>query len=948
MIRLVATLGVLLLLLLPAVDAAETPAAKTDGTPAATTMPRSMKLPLLRLPKPTAPMEEPRKEKPPEPKAETVPPPPTATPVVEPAPPEPAVPLPEVFVSEAAKTDDVRKLGEMRDWIDKQVRDASSDAEREVYEAAERQVMDRMVEVRTAGPVVESPPARGRLSDIDLPDCAQLRTCAFAMGLEADLRQSLGEGKSNDFDDTFAGIATEVGRAAYEGGPRGGAGTPERDTGTADLERTFARPKSVFDATPYHRPGKSPARRPGSVQRVVPPLPTAPRPKPKGVLIAHDRDALMAATARGFSATAAEDRLIAVTDDRALFRFVNATTEQAVEAVLAGRDHRRLDNVIVVSLADLVAAAEKYRDRWSELPGDLRHPGGLRRIFGYVVDAEARDVELIGSAEGGGAPISIDELIVGVDAVWRRGVEPMVSLEPDPNDMAGPHKSMVYSIPFSSRFAKVMLDADYEMKFITLLGRDVTLDDFPTMIGLMKGGGQVGSSYHRFWFMPSRPRPGDVVALPGGRAYLFDAGLVLRTEEMLVRGGMMIGNGAANPAGRTVAAAFTSNLAELEVAFPVIRELHALVDVTMMASIWRLTGLDLPVLHDLAGLPVAEDAVPESYAGLHHTESDGPQILAVTGGVKLGQPVTAGWLLTRSSPAVVAFLDRPELKSEVMTRRVGDAGLEAVSGGGADPAGGDERLIRASQKLAAGEVGHAYLLADRLVRENPLSEEALTFRAEAGLELGLYRLAERDLHAVQVLNRAADAARLGLVRLAIREGRVSDFAAIDVADRRELANLFLQAAVTRIAGGQDLGRSLSDLEVASRLDPDNGGVYAARASVHLDAERFPEALADLDRAIVGQPENPELHLYKTFALIRAGDYPGAVEAAGAGMPLAGPAVMFQFAFLRGLARVCRDDDPAICDRMKAGFMTVMERQKLSQAAQTRPRPSDDAMTEPYR
>ena len=73
-------------------------------------------------------------------------------------------------------------------------------------------------------------------------------------------------------------------------------------------------------------------------------------------------------------------------------------------------------------------------------------------------------------------------------------------------------------------------------------------------------------------------------------------------------------------------------------------------------------------------------------------------------------------------------------------------------------------------------------------------------------------------------------------------------------------------------------------------------------------------------------------MHKAFAMIRAADYGGAIEAAGRGMPLAGPAQMFQFAFLRGLARICRDEDPAICARMKAGFMSAIGGEPLSRTA----------------
>jgi hypothetical protein len=326
---------------------------------------------------------------------------------------------------------------------------------------------------------------------------------------------------------------------------------------------------------------------------------------PKGVRIGFQADALSAAMAVGLSARDIEARLLGAGSPDDIAQLASWSSGAAADALLQGRETVALDEVVVVSIRALVEGVETYGGDWSEMPDDLRYPGPMRRIHGYIVDRAAGDVRIVASPVGDGAPISLDELAVGADAVWRNGAEPLVSLDPDPEDMQGPHMARVAGVPFDSMFAKVMLDADYEMKFVTLLGRDVPFDDFRSGLQrLRESEGAVGVSYNRYWFVPGRPGPGDILTTPDGSAVLFDGAMVLQTEQMAATAGMLTGLGKRDPDSEAIATYFTDRMADFETAFPIFRQLHGVMDVSLMAMLWRTTGLDLPVLHTLAALPV--------------------------------------------------------------------------------------------------------------------------------------------------------------------------------------------------------------------------------------------------------------------------------------------------------------------------------------------------------
>ncbi len=852
------------------------------------------------------------------------------TPPREMAPAQPPViatePLPIEVTSHIAREKNIAKLNDMGEWIARQALKASTAEERAIYVAAGNRVIEHIQEVAqqpTGTQASTTPHTLSNQSNI-VPDCSQNTVCGYLMKINQDMTPLLKAGSvPEDTDDPFASLAYEVGRAAYETGRTQQTGATPSPRKSPVMSGTFKRQESIFDATRYYNEGQGTYRTSRRIEKRAPPPPTVsdkPKIKPKGVLISFNQDALMAAVGKGLSPLLIENQMLQATNEEALFATIDWSSEEAARLLMRGRKVRDLDDLVVVSLRELTTEAGKYRADWATLPKRLKYPGSLRRIFGYVVDETEQDVRLLGSSEGEGTPLSIDELIIGTDAVWRRGAEPMVSLEPDPNDMVGPHRAIVQGIPFDSQFAKVLLDADYEMKYVTLVGRGVSVPGFRPLVDLMISRGEQGSNLNRFWFTPAPPQAGDIITSPDGHLFLFDSRVILQTEGMLVRGGMMVGRGTHDNLASTVADTFTSNIAAFETNFPIIRELHGMMDITLMASLWRLTGLNLPVLDALADLPVTPTKVAQTYKGLHHKQVQGNISVTVAGGVNLAQGVTMGWVVPVASPHFTSFIKRPEMKAQMLSGHVAGTGLQAISASPQSSSTEKNPLLKASQKLAAGHNAHAYFIATRLLQENPFRADALSLRAEAALELELYQLTARDLHAVSALTQTSESVRLALTRVHILEGHIQEFDSLTAPDRQSLSELFLSAVVRRLTGGQNPDQSLSDIDIAIRLKPEEAAAYAMRAGLHLAAHRVPQGLEDLDRALELKPDSGPLYLMKTHALVGEKDYAGAVETATRGMPYATAENIFKLAMLRGLARTCVREGPDTCQELRQSMI----------------------------
>jgi len=138
--------------------------------------------------------------------------------------------------------------------------------------------------------------------------------------------------------------------------------------------------------------------------------------------------------------------------------------------------------------------------------GDATTIGLLTRIRGWVL-ADGR-LHLVGVVEPGRPPIPLDLLSVALELVWKRGLTPWVSLDPDPDDVFGPQRPYVGDVPEELRdtaFVRTMLAADYAMKELTLGARAIGVPGFRSIADLLASGGGSGTAdevLFRLWLVP--------------------------------------------------------------------------------------------------------------------------------------------------------------------------------------------------------------------------------------------------------------------------------------------------------------------------------------------------------------------------------------------------------------------------------------------------------------
>ncbi|MCK7610686.1 tetratricopeptide repeat protein [Roseibium sediminicola] len=295
----------------------------------------------------------------------------------------------------------------------------------------------------------------------------------------------------------------------------------------------------------------------------------------------------------------------------------------------AGPRESHLDDVVLVSLRNLTAAAKTFTatGAWVDLPGDLRHPGGIGRVFGVVMTTSG-DVVLIGrTARRPSAALDIDSITLLFSTVWRQGRTPSVSLDPRGEALTGPMYPRLVNVPPDTEVARIMLEADYALKTLV---QDAVDDPARSRILFPELG--VSAPYDtlkrltsdRFWLQPN-PLPAASIELSqSGRTAVFDTGVEVLTESTLITDNDP--SSTANSGSQLALAkarALTMRYEDLEEgtlqAGPdgVYEQLHGLIDLTTAATLLRLGAFQSTSLTQLTDLPVRKVPTRSSYPNVH-------------------------------------------------------------------------------------------------------------------------------------------------------------------------------------------------------------------------------------------------------------------------------------------------------------------------------------------
>jgi len=201
---------------------------------------------------------------------------------------------------------------------------------------------------------------------------------------------------------------------------------------------------------------------------------------------------------------------------------------------------------IALSLRVLSKKAEDCLSPRSAVPRELATLCGITRFESFLVDEGGRDIILVGKQAGGGSSLHLDELVVAMRSIWRAGTQ-AVSCSLDPrrenvlaiqqiNSQLGKIQSpdqgkrmiqqvkgawgsqlvRIGGVPKDSRYAHIMIDADYHLKKVSLGALkvsgvhsylDMKVSDARDRIAQGEDTVPSGIAFNRFWFNVEKEFP---------------------------------------------------------------------------------------------------------------------------------------------------------------------------------------------------------------------------------------------------------------------------------------------------------------------------------------------------------------------------------------------------------------------------------------------------------
>ena len=332
-----------------------------------------------------------------------------------------------------------------------------------------------------------------------------------------------------------------------------------------------------------------------------------------------------------------------------------------------------------VSLARLITAMQDAT-KGKQLPVEAVFLGGLTRITHVFVDPEGHDIILAGPGDA----ISID---AAGNAVGAASKQPLLHLEDfvaalraidgaraggiqcsiDPSaegltrlqaflrthrptgpnadgflreveKTLGPQIVRVGGVPGDTRFARVLVAADYRMKRIGMGLEPSGVPALPSYLSMLSSG--AAAALPRFWLEPSYDpisRDADELAwrINGRRM------TCLTESDVLAKDGVKRGQGAADGVARKWCAAMTAQYDALAARQPVFAELVNCIDLAVVAALIQgrqlheRAGLDLsPLLDDQTiRLPAYEAATTVPTVATAQRKGNG-WVIGASGGVK--------------------------------------------------------------------------------------------------------------------------------------------------------------------------------------------------------------------------------------------------------------------------------------------------------------------------
>jgi len=267
------------------------------------------------------------------------------------------------------------------------------------------------------------------------------------------------------------------------------------------------------------------------------------------------------------------------------------------------------------------------------IPDDYRCFFGITRVHGFLADTIHDDIVIYGTTDKSYPPLHFEDFIIALRNAWYKYApisgnivnysNPSCSIDPDSTDTkelyklfggkaefeqekpiwdticVRPQKVSVWGVPFTSNFARVMVDADYYMKKLVDGSANMNIRGFTslmdTAMNIMIGQVKMDkpstmpvNPINRFWFYP-----GNISMVKCNSDILIkSANVKLLTEaEVPNKNGKTSGTGKADPLANHFANSFSEHYSEIARQKQVFSELE---------NIFRLVAIAKAIRYDLA------------------------------------------------------------------------------------------------------------------------------------------------------------------------------------------------------------------------------------------------------------------------------------------------------------------------------------------------------------
>ena len=344
----------------------------------------------------------------------------------------------------------------------------------------------------------------------------------------------------------------------------------------------------------------------------------------------------------------------------------------------------------MISLSALDALVARLVKEKQPIPDDVRHLAGLQRVQYVFVDPDNRDIVIAGPAEGwkiddlgnvvgattGRPVIQFDDLVVALrsaDQARNGGIS--CSIDPTAEGMQrlqqylstkrtignpsqtlrdyeqslGPQQISVTGVTGSSRFANVLVAADYRMKRLAMKMDESPVPGLPSYLDMVRPGGAMTP---RWWLSPNyealyRDAEGLAWELRGVGVQCLTA------EDTFGTAGQRTGTGKASPIARKWADNMTARYEALAAKEPVFAELQNCIDLAVVSALILKedligrAGCELPMLTATEQYRVAEYSVPKQVQSQATAVKKGRNwVITASGGVMI-QP----WEIVQTATA---------------------------------------------------------------------------------------------------------------------------------------------------------------------------------------------------------------------------------------------------------------------------------------------------------